>query len=121
MKSPSASPTDVISVLIADDHPVVREGLVAIFKSQKDIKVVAEATDGEETCELVNQFSPDVLLLDLRMPNKDGLQVLTDLMGRGVRAPRIIVMTTYERDEDIPRTLKARAKGYRANGTAPLQ
>ncbi len=64
MKSPSASPTNVISVLIADDHPVVREGLAAIFKSQKDIKVVAEATNGDEACELASQFSPDVLLLD---------------------------------------------------------
>ena len=121
MKSPSAPPTNVISVLIADDHPVVREGLVAIFKSQKDIKVVAEATDGKETCELVNQFSPDVLLLDLRMPKKDGLQVITDLLGRGVTTPRIIVMTTYESEEDIRRTLKAGAKGYLVKGTAPQQ
>jgi two-component system NarL family response regulator len=121
MKSPSTSPTQVINVLIADDHPVVREGLVAIFKSQKDIKVIAEATDGEETCELCKQLSPDVLLLDLRMPKKDGLQVINELMARRVTKPRIIVMTTYESEEDIRRALKTGAKGYLVKGTAPQE
>jgi DNA-binding NarL/FixJ family response regulator len=101
--------TKVTTVLIADDHPVVREGLVAIFKSQKDIKVVAEATNGEEACELCQKLSPDVLLLDLRMPKKDGLQAITELMARGATKPRIIVMTTYESEEDIRRALKAGA------------
>jgi YesN/AraC family two-component response regulator len=92
MNSGSASPTNVISVLIADDHPVVREGLAATFKTQKDIKVVAEATNGEEALELSNQHSPDVLLLDLRMPKKDGLQVITELAARRLSKPRIIVI-----------------------------
>jgi DNA-binding NtrC family response regulator len=92
MSSGSASPTNVISVLIADDQPVVREGLAAIFKTQKDIKVVAEATNGEEALELSNQHSPDVLLLDLRMPKKDGLQVITELAARRLSKPRIIVI-----------------------------
>ena len=96
MKASSTSATKVIRVLIADDHPVVREGLVAILKSESDIKVVAEAADGKETCELYHKLAPDVLLLDLRMPEKDGLQVITDLMSRGEPKPRIIVMTTYD-------------------------
>src|SRR5258708_15202734 len=121
MKPTSKPTTKVISVLIADDHPVVREGLAAIFKSQKDIKVVAEATNGDEACELASQFSPDVLLLDLRMPKKDGLQVINELTARRVTKPRIIVMTTYESEEDIRRTLKAGAKGYLVKGTAPQQ
>jgi DNA-binding NarL/FixJ family response regulator len=121
MSPASASPTDTINILIADDHPVVREGLVAIFKSQKDIKVVGEASDGEEACALCEQLFPDVLLLDLRMPKKDGLQVITELAGRKGPKPRIIVMTTYESEEDIRRTLKAGAKGYLAKGTAPAQ
>jgi two-component system, NarL family, response regulator len=120
-KPASASPTKVISVLIADDHPVVREGLAAIFKSQKDIKVVAEATDGAETCELCAQLAPDVLLLDLRMPRKDGLQVITEVMSHRATRPRIIVMTTYESEEDVRRALKAGAKGYLVKGTAPQQ
>jgi DNA-binding NarL/FixJ family response regulator len=89
-----------IRVMIADDHPVVREGLTAILKSQQDIDVVAEAADGAEACELYDRLVPDVLILDLRMPKKDGLQVLTELSSR-VPAPRIFVMTVSENDEDV--------------------
>jgi two-component system NarL family response regulator len=121
MKASPESSTDVITVVIADDHPVVREGLVAIFKSQNDIKVVAEATNGEEALELCNHHLPDVLLLDLRMPEKDGLQVITELAVRRLSRPRVIVMTTYESEEDIRRALKAGAKGYLVKGTAPQQ
>lgn len=117
----TTSATKFISVLIADDHPVVREGLAAIFKSQEDIKVVAEATNGEEALELCNQHAPDVLLLDLRMPKKDGLQVINEVTARRLAKPRIIVMTTYESEEDIRRALKAGAKGYLVKGTAPQQ
>jgi len=121
MKSSSTSATKVIRVLIADDHPVVREGLVTILKSEKDIKVVAEAADGKETCMLYNELAPDVLLLDLRMPEKNGLQVITELMSHGEPKPRIIVMTTYESEGDVRRALKAGAKGYLVKGTAPQQ
>jgi two-component system NarL family response regulator len=121
MKSSPESSTDVITVVVADDHPVVREGLVAIFKSQKDIKVVAEATNGAEALELCSQHLPDVLLLDLRMPEKDGLQVITELTARRLSRPRVIIMTTYESEEDIRRALKAGAKGYLVKGTAPQQ
>jgi two-component system NarL family response regulator len=118
--SPDAS-TQQIRVVLADDHPVVREGLAAIFKSQQDIKIVGEATNGEEACELYEQLSPDVLLLDLRMPKKDGLQVIAELMSRRASKPRIIVLTTYETEEDVRRALKAGAKGYLLKGTAPRQ
>src|SRR5437879_4624620 len=120
MKSPSTLASKVITVLIADDNQVIREGLAAIFRSQKDIRIIAEATNGEEACELCQQLSPDVLLLDLRMPKKDGLQVITELMTHGAIKPRIIVMTTYESEEDIlRRALKTGAKGYLVKGTAP--
>ena len=121
MKSSPEHSTGPITLLIADDHPVVREGLAAIFKSQNDIKVVAEATNGEEALELCDRHLPDVLLLDLRMPNKDGLQVIGELMAHGVARPRVIVMTTYESEEDIRRALKAGANGYLLKGTAPQQ
>jgi two-component system NarL family response regulator len=121
VKTPPSSSSDVITLMIVDDHPVVREGLAAIFKSQKDIKIVAEAGDGDEACKLYDEFSPDVVLLDLRMPNKDGLHAITELMTRNPPKPRIIVMTTYESEEDIRRTLKAGAKGYLAKGTAPQE
>jgi two-component system, NarL family, response regulator len=121
VKTSSNSSSDVITLMIVDDHPVVREGLAAIFKSQKDIKIVAEAGDGDEACQLYDEHYPDVILLDLRMPNKDGLHAITELMTRNPPKPRIIVMTTYESEEDIRRTLKAGAKGYLAKGTAPQE
>jgi two-component system, NarL family, response regulator len=122
MKSSSMFATKVIRVLIADDHPVVREGLVTILKSAKDISVVAEAADGEETCKLYSELAPDVLLLDLRMPEKDGLEVITDLMLSHCNPrPRIIVMTTYEREGDVRRSLEAGAKGYLVKGADPQQ
>ena len=121
MNSSPETATQQIRVIIADDHPVVREGLAAILGSQEDIKIVAEANDGEEACELYDQFSPDVLMLDLRMPKKDGLQVLTELMSGRVPEPRIIVMTAYESEEDLRRASNAGAKGYLVKGTAPQQ
>jgi DNA-binding NarL/FixJ family response regulator len=121
MKSSSTSVTKVIRILIADDHPVVREGLVTILKSGKDIEVVAEAADGKETCELYNELAPDVLLLDLRMPEKDGVQVITELMSHGELKPRIIVMTTYDTEGDVRRALMAGAKGYLVKGADPRQ
>jgi two-component system NarL family response regulator len=121
MKSSGESSLEAITIVIADDHPVVREGLVAILKSQKDIKVVAEATNGEEALELCDRHLPDVLLLDLRMPKKDGLQVISELTARKLARPRVIVMTTYESEEDIRRALKAGAKGYMVKGTDPQQ
>src|SRR5271165_6827980 len=106
------SATPVIQVVIADDHPVVLQGLSAILRSAKDIRIIAEATNGEEACQLYDQLSPDVLMLDLRMPRKDGLEVVTELMSRPLTPkPRIIVMTTYRSEEDIRRALAAGAKG----------
>jgi two-component system, NarL family, response regulator len=115
MKSSQREARKVIRILVADDHPVVREGLVSIFNA-KDTKVIGEASDGEEVCKLYDQLSPDVLILDLRMPKKDGLQVVTELMSRTPK-PRIIVMTTYEGEEDVRRAISAGAKGYVLKGT----
>ena len=110
--SPTNRPLEQIRVVIADDHPVARQGLSAILGSLDDVKVVAEAADGEEACKLYHQHSPDVLIVDLRMPKKDGLQVVEELMSGGPPKPRIIVITTYEDEEDIRRALTAGAKGY---------
>jgi two-component system, NarL family, response regulator len=112
-------PDSVIRVLIADDHPVVREGLAAILRSEPDVRVVAEATDGVHACALYDQHLPDVVILDLRMPRKDGLQVVTELMSSRRPKPRIIVMTTYETEEDVRRALQAGAKAYLVKGALP--
>jgi two-component system, NarL family, response regulator len=101
-----------IRVVIADDHPVARQGLSAILGSLDDVKIVGEAADGEEACKLYHQHSPDVLIVDLRMPKKDGLRVIEELMSGGPPKPRIIVITTYEDEEDIRRAVKAGARGY---------
>jgi DNA-binding NarL/FixJ family response regulator len=109
-----------IRVIIADDHPAIREGLAAILRSQNDIEVVAEATDGEEACQLYDELSPDVLLLDLRMPKKDALLAVIELMSSPrVPKPGIIVMATYEEEEDIHRTLSAGARGYVLKAAPP--
>jgi two-component system, NarL family, response regulator len=122
MKTPLEIAPRQIRLIIADDHPVIRHGLRSIFKSQKDFRLIAEATDGEETCRLCNQLFPDVLLLDLRMPKKDGFQVIAELLSRAAGPkPQIVVMTTYEGEEDIRRALNSGAKGYLLKGADPLE
>jgi two-component system NarL family response regulator len=108
-----------IRILIADDHPIVREGLKEVLTRQKDMSVIGEAGDGEEVCQLYDQLSPDILLLDLRMPKKDGLQVLIELMSRRVSKPRIIVMTSYDSEQDICHALRAGAKAFLAKDADP--
>jgi two-component system NarL family response regulator len=114
-----STPANLIRVVIADDHPVVREGLAAILRSEPDIHVVAEATDGVQACAMYDEHLPDVVILDLRMPRKDGLKVVTELMSSRRPKPRIIVMTTYETEEDVRRALQAGAKAYLVKGALP--
>src|SRR3982074_3799092 len=109
MKSSAKPPRKKIRILIADDHPIVREGLTTILSLQDDMKVVGEAKDGEEACRLFRQLLPDILLLDLRMPKKDGREVIAELMSR-TPPPKIIVLTTSEKQEDLRRSLTAGAK-----------
>jgi two-component system, NarL family, response regulator len=106
-----SAPHGLIRVGIVDDHPVVRDGLAAILGLQPDIKVVGEAETGREACALFDRQRPDVLLLDLKMPGMDGLEVVQTLCAAHPEA-RIVILTTYGGDEDIFRSLKAGAKGY---------
>ena len=117
----SKIPPEQIRIVIADDHPVAREGLANILRSFEGIQVVGEAVDGKEACELYGRLLPDVLIVDLRMPEKDGVQVVKELMsGRGPK-PKIIVITTYESEEDIRRAVVAGAKGYLVKVADPEQ
>lgn len=120
-KSLNKVPLQEIRVLIADDHPVARQGLSSILKSLTGVQVVGEAADGNEACELYDQLSPDVLIVDLRMPEKDGLQVVAELMSSRSPKPRIIVITTYECEEDLRRAIMAGAKGYLVKVADPRQ
>ena len=100
-----------IRLLIADDHVTVLEGLSAIIGRQPDMCVVAEASNGREAVERWAESSPDVLLLDLRMPELDGVGVTETIRGRDAAA-RVIVLTTYDTDNDILRAIRAGAKAY---------
>src|SRR5262245_58746221 len=100
-----------IRVLIADDHTVVREGLVSLIGRRADMAVVGEASNGSEAVDLWKKQRPDVTLLDLRMPELDGVGVIRKIRADDESA-RIIVLTTYDGDEDIYRAIQAGSKGY---------
>jgi len=101
----------VIRVLIADDHPVVRQGLRTFLGIQDDIEVVGEAEDGVSAVKLAESLRPDIVLLDLKMPGADGLAALTELKARGV-ASRVLVLTSVtERGHVLP-AVRAGAAGY---------
>ena len=100
-----------IRVLIADDHFVVRMGLAAVIKTQPDMDVVAEATTGKQAVELFRQHRPDITLMDLRMPEMDGIEAITAIRQEFPES-RFIVLTTYDGDEDIYRALQAGARAY---------
>lgn len=107
----SAPAARKVRVILADDHPVVRDGLAAIVNRQPDMQVVAEAADGEEAARLYDQHQPDVMVLDLRMPKLDGVAVVQHVLEVHPGA-RLLIMTTYDGDEDIFQCLSQGAKGY---------
>ena len=110
-----ADSTIPIRILVADDHPIVRDGLVAVLSTQPDFEVVGEAADGRQVVEQALAFQPDVILLDLEMPEVDGVQALEQLrkLGQSVRA---VVFTAFDTDERILSALRAGAKGYLLKG-----
>jgi two-component system NarL family response regulator len=100
-----------IRVLVADDHPVVRTGLVAVLAQEADLELVAEAENGERAVALYREHRPDVCLMDLRMPGADGVEAIRAIMAEFPGA-RILALTTYEGDAEIRRALEAGARGY---------
>jgi DNA-binding NarL/FixJ family response regulator len=110
----------VIRVLIADDHPVVCLGLLGIINSQPDMVVLAQAKTGTEAVALARKHSPDVILMDLRMPGMGGVEATA-----AIRAERpesaVIILTTYQGDEDIRRALAAGAQSYLLKGMSHLK
>ena len=100
-----------IRVLICDDHPVVRSGLRGMLRSQPDMEVVAEAANGAQAVALASQFSPDVVLMDLRMPGMDGVRA-TEKIRSEQPDVHILVLTTYETDADILHAVEKGATGF---------
>jgi DNA-binding NarL/FixJ family response regulator len=106
-----------IRILVADDHPMLREGLVAVLSTQLDFDVVGEAADGSEVVRLAQSLRPDVILLDLEMPDVDGIAALERLRDAGCEA-LTIVFTAYDTDERILGALRAGARGYLLKGAS---
>ncbi len=109
-----------IRVLVVDDHPVVRSGLVGMLAIEDDLEVVGEAADGLEALAQVAALAPDVVLMDLRMPNLDGAGATARIVAEHP-ATRVLVLTTYDTDGDIVRAVEAGATGYLLKDTPRVQ
>lgn len=109
--------TGVIRILVADDHPIVRDGLVAVLSTQPDFDVVGEASTGPETIQRVTALKPDIVLLDIEMPELDGVETLKRLREHDP-AVRVIMFTAFDTDERIFQAVQAGVQGYLLKGVA---
>ena len=107
-----------LTVLIVDDHPMMRLGIAAIVNDQPDMTVVAQAGTGEQAVELWRQHKPHVTLMDLRLPGMSGVEAIRAIRHEYPRS-RVVVLTTYEGDEDVHQALEAGAQGYLLKGMSP--
>jgi two-component system NarL family response regulator len=106
-----------IRILVADDHSVVRDGIVSIVEVEKDMRVIALAGDGVEAVELAKKLLPDIVLLDLRMPRMDGLEVIARIQSLHLPS-KVIVLTTFECEQDVHLALRRGARSYLLKDTA---
>lgn len=112
--------TDPISVLVVDDHPVVRQGLRAFLSSREDMEVVGEAADGDEAIRKLRHLRPDVALVDLVMPGTGGLEVLRQAAELGL-ATRIVVLTSFAETDQVLPAVRAGAAGYLLKDAEPAE
>src|SRR6201995_900493 len=103
--------SEAIRIMIVEDHAVVRQGLAALLRTVPDFSIVAEAADGRESIALFREHQPDITLMDLRLPQLNGVEAITSIRADFPQA-RIIVLTTFDGDEDIYRALQRGARGY---------
>jgi NarL family two-component system response regulator LiaR len=111
---------DRIRVLVADDHPIVRQGLAALLETQPDLELVAEAVDGAEAVEKALALRPDILLLDLVMPRMDGIEAIQAIVSQNPQA-RILVLTSFYEDERVFPAIKSGASGYLLKDSSPQE
>ena len=112
--------THPISVLIVDDHGIVREGLRAVINAEPDMKLIGEAGDGEEACQKALALTPDVIVMDLMMPRKNGLDATREIRQVNPQA-RILILTSFGDDEMVFAAIKAGALGYLLKGSSALE
>jgi DNA-binding NarL/FixJ family response regulator len=105
----------MISILVVDDHPVVREGLAAMLTTQQDVQVVAEADSSSTAISLTRAHRPDVILMDLQLPNMDGSEAIARIKADWPEA-RFLVLTSYDTDDRVLRAIRAGAQGYLLKG-----
>ncbi|HEX4130808.1 MAG TPA: response regulator transcription factor [Pirellulales bacterium] len=111
MPSSAAPVQEVIRVVCVDDHPLVRKGIASILGNERDMKLVAEAGNGREALDVVRRHKPDVILMDLRMPELDGIAAVKRIRAEMPEA-KIIALTSFDGDQDIYRALEAGVRGY---------
>jgi DNA-binding NarL/FixJ family response regulator len=110
--SAQSSVTPAVRIVVADDHPVVRSGFAELLGTQPDFDVVATASDGVEAVRICREVSPDVVLMDVRMPGMDGIEATRRLAGSTAAGPRVLILTTFDLDEYVYDALRAGASGF---------
>ena len=110
--------TEIIRVMIADDHPIVREGLEVVLASQLDMELVAQATNGDEAVRLAQETRPDVIIMDLQMPVKDGMTAIREIGEANLNA-QILVLTSFPDDDKVFAAIKAGATGFLLKDSPP--
>jgi DNA-binding NarL/FixJ family response regulator len=107
-----SAPFPTVQIIVVDDHPVVRTGFAALLDTQPDFTVIETASDGHEAVRICRERSPDVVLMDIRMPGVDGIEATRQLTASGSDRPRILILTTFDLDEYVYDALRAGASGF---------